>query len=169
MVSIRLWYEPDFGGRQDLFCRYVDELLVADSYYLGLAAEESRSDTADVLILLLESWREAVVAAAEGDRILLPYDFSDQYVRCFEARRQRRERFEVRLCWLPSWDGSRVEPVDLTPLQSEPGEIRYDERPRTGGPRVFSLFGLIAGIEWSLARARLRWPSVEDSHRSPAV
>lgn len=58
-----------------------------DPYYLDLAAEEFKTDTAAILKGLMQQWAEALMNGAfEGKPIYLPYSLDDEWVECLEAQ-----------------------------------------------------------------------------------
>src|SRR5215217_1727649 len=81
-VSLR--FEDNGRSHDDLVLRIGDAEWRCDSYYLlldqgMLPDQEDAEKVRRVLVRLIEQWRDAVGALADGEACFLPYDFSDQY------------------------------------------------------------------------------------------
>lgn len=78
---------PESDGHRDLQVIFPNMKMNEkfDTYYFHLEGEGNNTCYKQLIIKLLESWKEAIQSLNNSRPIYLPIDFSDEYVGCFKV------------------------------------------------------------------------------------
>jgi len=119
---IRFIFDKLGEGHSDLFIKirnFPAKLFIADSYYLydffeddfKNLQEESRAE--DFVIEFINFWIERIQNLENGQKIFLPFDLSDQYIRGLMFERTRKA-FKIKEVYTKDIHGYHVTKVILT-------------------------------------------------------
>jgi hypothetical protein len=136
---------------KDIWLRFGNWARLCDSYYLGLDSPsdlERVNRVRNTLRVLLEQWLCHIKAAAAGQTIYLPFDFSDERTGCLRCQFSD-DRVTVTLGW-SRIEGWRVSPTDIGAYVWSVGDFRSDEP----GSITMSRGEFIQSIESNLAQKR---------------
>ena len=103
------------------------DIQFGDTYYLGLNprhAEEPMPVHEGVKVLL-KSWLDTLLAAADGSLIYLPFDFADEYTRWIACQRLGSE-VSIGFGWAPV-EGWSISPSDVSRHSKEVSNFHPDE------------------------------------------
>lgn len=116
---IRIAYLNNSIGNKNLLLE-VDEIHlreIADSYYFALDNSfmpEEESDTKVILNLrkLLEAWQDKLKTIRNGEEILLPFDFSDEYIGGLRIKGLEEEKIQVDYGFTTKFTGASINPSE---------------------------------------------------------
>ena len=103
-IVILFLHDNVLTGHGDLILKLkkINFLQKADTYYFLLENElfpnlKGKKKSIMVMITLLEKWMMALKSMSSQDIVLLPFDFSDQYVGGLMVRK-KGEQYKIRYC-----------------------------------------------------------------------
>jgi hypothetical protein len=90
VLPLEILFRPDGSSHDDLLVRLGGFEQIADSYWLAVdnAFKPDREDDAkarEVLEMLLGHWLAHADSLGEGETILLPFNFQDEWIGCFRT------------------------------------------------------------------------------------
>jgi len=151
-AAVMLTFENNRTLHDDLLLKFGGSVWRCDSYYLALdegvlGRRRGAPKVRAVLRTLLEKWRAAIAALANGPTAYLPYDFSDQCTAWLACERVDTELL-VRHGWA-TVEGWTIVPSDPSPPETKPAGFKPD-----GGPWPVSIADFLDGIDRSIDAAR---------------
>ena len=151
IVDLDFTFEDNGTAHDDLVLRLGNSVWRCDSYYLALdegvfPEREDAQKVRAVLRVLLETWRTAIGALANGASVYLPYDFSDQCTAWLACELQGSELL-VQHGWADV-EGWTISPSDPTVHVAKLAGFSVD-----GGPWRVSVSDFLKGIIRSIEAA----------------
>lgn len=120
---------PDNFGHSDLFVEMpeIGYTKVVDTYYFALDAffmenDESRNKVILNLKVFFECWIDRVANIQMDQSIILPFDFSDEYLGCICFTGLEENFLEINCGYTTSFKGSGVSPSQLNEFLIPPDE-----------------------------------------------
>jgi hypothetical protein len=115
------------GADNRIVVRFGSEYRPGDSYYLGIDPRSPDHDCTPQTGLqrMLGAWLQALLAAADGELIYLPFDFSDEYTRWIACQRDGDQLLVV-FGWAEV-EGWAISPSDFSEYQKDLPGFSPDE------------------------------------------
>ena len=85
---IDIYIDEESWGHGDMNVRIGSHTTVCDSYYLWsdpIYPDDFPRKDLCVLKLLVSQWYSLILQTKDGESVLLPFDFSDEYTGCFKV------------------------------------------------------------------------------------
>jgi hypothetical protein len=120
-VSVRL------NTHNQIEVRVGNESRTGETYYLGLQSDNPTEPASPVTgtLQLLTEWIRLLSELREGERVFLPFDFSDEYTRWLTLCREARE-VSVVFGWA-NIEGWAIRPSDFSQYAHELPEFMPDD------------------------------------------